>query len=106
MEPKQLFVLILFGEMLIEALKRVFTADKILYVQNIAAFILGAFIALGFRVDLFEMVGLTVYVPWIGVILNTLFLGVGFMEGTGYIYDFLNAAQQIVFNIAKNGRAG
>ena len=80
--------LIVFGSVVAEALieyANMIVKDKKLDWKVIASALIGIGVALVFGVDLFEMVGVTAAVPYVGMVLT----GVIISRGSNYIHDLL-----------------
>lgn len=88
-----LIVLALIGESVWENAKMLWQNGKINF-DKIGALVIGLLLAIGARVDLLEMVGIHLYIPWLGIILTGLLIS----RGANFMHDLLTSISNIQNN--------
>ena len=85
------FLLIAFiVEAVWETLKMIWEDGK-LNIDRIGAIIIGLLLALGTRLDLLELVGIPVYIPYLGTILTGLLIS----RGANFAHDLLDTVSSL-----------
>lgn len=96
MNMLSLLVVALLGEAIWETLKMVWQAGK-LSADKIGAIVIGIALAVGSGLDIFTVVGISLKVPYLGMILT----GILISRGANFIHDLLSS----VNNLQQNTKA-
>lgn len=91
---------LIFVAIVIEALityAKTFVVDKKIQWQVIASVALGVLCAIAFKVDLFEIGGITSTIPYFGMVLT----GVLMSRGSNYLYDVIKKITSIATSPAS-----
>jgi hypothetical protein len=76
-------------EALVEYFKLVF--NKTINWKQVVAIVLSVFLAIAAGVDLFEILGVTFQIPFVGLVLT----GIIFSRGANYLSDFIKRIQTV-----------
>lgn len=86
----QLIILALLSEAIWENLKMIWENGKF-SINRLGALILSIIIAVGTKIDLFELLNLNMFIP----ILGSVFTGILISRGANVIHDLLNKIQSL-----------
>lgn len=86
----QLIILALLAEAIWENLKMIWENGKF-SLNRLGALILSIIIAVGTRIDLFELLNLNMFIP----VLGSVFTGILISRGANVVHDLLNKIQSL-----------
>lgn len=86
----QLIILALLAEAIWENLKMIWENGKF-SLNRLGALILSIIIAVGTRIDLFELLNLNMFIP----VLGSIFTGILISRGANVLHDLLNKIQSL-----------
>lgn len=87
---QKVIVSAVFVEALIQTVKPVYDKDKGWSLDVIITLVVGELVALGLGVDIFAAVGLTSFVPYVGMVLT----GILISRGANLVHDLMKTVQQ------------
>ena len=96
----QLLILAFIGEAVWETCKMFYQKGKV-SIDRIGAAIVGLLIAFGAQVDLFEMVGLVLVIPYLGYVLTGLLIS----RGANVVHDIWNTINGFMTGVVSRGAA-
>jgi hypothetical protein len=89
-------IIALIGESIWETLKMIWQQGKV-NIDRIGALVIGLLIAVASGIDIMEVIGIPMYIPYLGIILT----GILISRGANFIHDILEA----VNNMRQKGRS-
>lgn len=88
-----IIVIALIGEGLWETLKMIWQNGKV-SVDRVGALVIGLMLAAGTGLDLMDMIGIPMVIPYIGVALT----GILISRGANFVHDILKSVNNIMSN--------
>ena len=86
----QFMVIAFIVEAVWETLKMVWQDGK-LSIDRVGAIVIGLLLAVGTRLDLLELVGIPVYIPYMGIVLTGLLIS----RGANFAHDLLESISSL-----------
>lgn len=90
-----IFFGIIFAAIVVEGIityVKQFVVDKEFQWQMLVGLLLGVLVAVVYNLDLFELVGMTAVVPFVGCVLT----GIVISRGSNYVYDLIDLIAGII----------
>lgn len=97
MDFSNVIILGLIGEALWETLKLVWQNGKI-SVDRIGTIVIGVLLAVGTGLDIMNIIGIPMRIPYVGVVLTGLLLS----RGANFLHDIFNSVKSLQLTIKNN----